>query len=175
MSDNTAPQYTYQQTPKLLQDIPHWILWRKEWLEKKGKWSKIPTQVNGYPASVTNPSHYATFEEAVAAANMGVGDGIGFCFNGQEGLVFVDLDGAITPDHQWVPETLQLMQQFPTWGELSMSGKGVHLICQASLEKTRVHNPSGLELYASGRFVAMTGWSLPGWPAEISWLPTWTH
>lgn len=166
--DNTVVPYTYQHIPKVMQDIAHWILWRKEWLEEKQKWSKKPTQINGYGASVTNPAHYSTFDAAVTAYNLGMGDGIGFCFTGQEGLVFMDFDGAITPEGQWNPLHLQIMQQTATWGELSMSGKGTHLICQGSLDRTRVHNPSGLELYASGRFVAMTGWQLEGWPTEVT-------
>ena len=166
--DNTVVPYTYQHIPKVMQDIAHWILWRKEWLEEKQKWSKKPTQLNGYGASVTNPAHYATFADAVAAYQLGMGDGIGFCFTGQENLVFMDFDGAITPEGQWNPLHLQLMQQAATWGELSMSGKGTHLICQGTLDRTRVHNPSGLELYASGRFVAMTGWQLEGWPADVT-------
>ena len=166
-NDNNVVPYTYQQIPKLMQDIPHWILWRKEWLEEKQKWSKIPIQINGYGASVTNPAHYSSFADANTAYMLGTGDGIGFCFNGQENLVFMDFDGAIS-DGAWNPEHLAIMQQTATWGELSMSGKGTHLICQGTLDRTRTHNPAGLELYASGRFVAMTGWSLDGWPTDIT-------
>lgn len=165
--NNSVAGYTYQHIPAEMQAMPNWILWRKEWLEEKQKWSKVPIQTNGYGASTVNPAHYSSFTDALAALNTGVGDGLGFCFTGKEGLVFVDLDHAIK-DGAWDPFLLQVMQAFPTWGEYSMSGTGVHLICKGSLARTEVHNPSGLELYASGRFVAMTGWQLPGWPEQIT-------
>ena len=46
-----------------------------------------------------------------------------------------------------------------------MSGKGVHLICEGSVDKAHTHHAAGLEVYAAGRFVAMTGWQLdPRYP-----------
>ena len=78
--NSTLPAYNYQAIPARLRDIPHWILWRKEWLEDKQKWSKVPIQTNGYGASTVNPAHYATFDNALLAYNLGTGDGLGFCF-----------------------------------------------------------------------------------------------
>lgn len=163
---NNQP-YTYDKVPDALRSIPAWVLWRKVWKEEKRKWDKVPTQINGYPASVTNRAHYATFEEARFAHQLGVGDGIGFCFTGDQDLVFVDLDNAIA-DGQWNTQHYPILQAFPTWCELSQSGKGVHLIARGRLDRARVHHPLGVELYSAGRFVAMTGWTLDGWPSEIT-------
>lgn len=165
--NNKASGFTYQHIPDAMKQIPHWILFRLVWRPEKNKWDKVPTQASGQPASVTNPAHYSTFEDAQSAYMLGTGDGIGFCFTGRENLVFVDIDGAVR-DGAWAPEHLHVMQQFATWGEMSQSGKGVHLICEGTLDRARVHHPAGLELYNSGRFVAMTGWQLSGWPAQVS-------
>ena len=159
--------YTYEKIPEDLRARPHWVLWRKVWRDEKQKFDKIPTQVNGYPASITNPQHFSSFEAALFAYQLGVADGIGYCFTESDDLVFVDIDGAVNCVG-WTEEHLPILQSFSTWGELSQSGKGVHFIAKGHLDKSRAYHPAGLELYGSGRFVAMTGWQLDSWPAQIT-------
>lgn len=168
--ESTAPQYTYQHIPQEMRQYPQWILFKRVWKPEKGKWDKVPTQVTGQPASITNRTHFASYEQAVFAHQMGVGDGIGFCFTLDDPFVFLDLDQSIV-DNQWRPEHLHIMQMFPTWGELSQSGKGVHLISQGTLDRARILHQEGIELYSSGRFVAMTGWHLQGWPEQVLPVP----
>jgi hypothetical protein len=158
--------YTYDKVPEALRRIPQWVGWKAVWLPEKQKYSKIPLQLNGYGASISNPAHFSTYDQAAMAHMLGQIDGIGFCFTGNDGLIFLDLDGAIV-DGQWKHEHLNIMQQFPTWGEVSQSGKGVHLIAFGTLDRTRVDNKQGIELYAGNRFCAMTGWQLQGWPDQV--------
>lgn len=165
--NGTPRRYTYETIPEELRAVHAWVLWRKVWREDKQKFDKVPTQINGYPASITNRAHFSAFAHALAAYQLGVGDGLGFCFTGDDDFVFVDLDGAVA-NGAWNPQHLPILQAFPTWAELSQSGKGLHLICRGRLERARVHHPAGIELYSSGRFVALTGWRLDGWAEQIT-------
>ena len=153
--------FTYENIPAQLQSLSNWILWKRVWREEKQKWDKVPLQLDGRPASVTNRAHYAAFDTALLAYGLGAGDGLGFCFTSDTGLVFIDLDGD-KPDHR------NIIAAFPTWGEVSQSGAGAHLICQGALDRARVHHVAGVEVYSAGRFCAMTGWSLPGHPDAIA-------
>lgn len=167
MSNNRP--FTYQTIPDELRQLHQWVLWRKVWRDDKGKFDKIPTQVNGYPASITNRNHFSPFDVALFAYENGIADGLGFCFLPENNLIFVDLDGAVNCVG-WDKDKLPILQAFPTWGELSQSEKGVHLIAKGKLDRAHVYHPGGLELYSSGRFCAMTGWQLEGWPTHIAEL-----
>ena len=159
--------YTYEKIPVEMQSVPQWVLWRKVWREAKQKFDKIPIQVNGFGASITNPQHFSTYQNALFAHQMGVGDGIGFCFTPADDFVFVDLDGAMNCKG-WHEDKLPILQKFATWGELSQSKKGVHFICKGKLDRAAVYNPAGLELYSANRFCAMTGWQLEDWTTDIT-------
>src|SRR5574343_507653 len=132
MSNNRP--FTYQTIPDELRRLHQWVLWRKVCRDDKGKYDKIPTQVNGYPASITNRNHFSPFDVALFAYENGIADGLGFCFLPENNLIFV------------------------------------HLIAKGKLDRAHVYHPGGLELYSSGRFCAMTGWQLEGWPTHIAEL-----
>src|SRR5262249_25607472 len=68
---------------------PHWVIWKKELV--KGEWTKVPYQALNpmRKASTTDPSTWATFDQAMAALRFG--DGIGFVLTDTEFAAF-DID-----------------------------------------------------------------------------------
>jgi hypothetical protein len=129
-----------------------WCVWRYE-QETEGKPTKVPYHVSGLRhASVTDPSTWATFDEAVTAAPNFAG--IGFILTANDPYCFIDLDDT-------KGEVLALERQkkihatFASYTELSPSGKGVHIICKGSVPSGRKR--AFVEIYSAGRYMTMTG------------------
>lgn len=108
-------------------------------------------QVDGRPASSTNPATWTTYA-AVAKHPHGVmlGDGLG-CW---------DLDGVLDGDGLG-PEAAVLLSEIGAnalWIERSMSGTGLHVFVLAPESPAKVGR---MTLYTRGRFIAVTGdrWS----------------
>lgn len=159
--DPSTPPYDYQQLPAALTAWPQWVLWRRVWLPEKSKFTKQPLRADGRLASVNRPGDWSDFTTALFAWQMGTGDGLGFVFTKSDPFVFIDLDHAIEAG-QWRELPAGVLQACPTWGELSQSGDGVHLIGEAVIPHAGIDHQQGVEVYDWGRYVALTGWPL--WP-----------
>ena len=162
----------YHNVPKELTSYNAWIVWRLEWkqddLEHKEKPTKIPYQVNGYQASIINPSHWTTFQEVAKvkfAANkqqvfknsdsvLETGySGIGFCLSKFDPFSGIDLD--YTDNQEEFATQLKIYNNFNSYSEISPSGKGLRIFCYGSLLKGR--RRSNVEIYSDGRFLSVTG------------------
>ena len=145
----------FNNIPVELKLIPNWICWR---LEERGtaKPTKPPYQTNGFSASVTNPAHWSTFEQAVAAFNNPTNNftGIGFVFQKKLGYVAVDMDDTHGDEIAFAGQ-LNLYMKLNSYSELSPSGKGVHIIVKADIPIGRRRD--GIEIYDDGRYFTMTG------------------
>jgi len=136
-----------------------------------GRSTKVPySPITGNKASSTDPTHWGTFEQAIAIYNNGHNvygfSGIGFMLNDGDPFNFVDLDDpwALNPDgtpKNADPAGIQRAQQdiftrfAGTYMELSQSGKGLHII---SLGITpRGKRVGSIEMYSHARFMVMTG------------------
>lgn len=157
--------HTFHRIPAEMRFYRQWIVWRFEEPEGR-KPTKVPySPIFGGRASVTDPNTWATFEEAVTACAEGGWSGIGFVLTKNDPYLFVDLDDVWTPDANGVfpygdPQTAfdrqtKVKTEFATYAELSPSGKGLHLIGKATLERGR--RRGGIEIYSSERFMTMTG------------------
>ena len=154
----------YANLPAELRLLPNWIVWRLEYpngLDKKP--TKRPYQVNGQPASVTDPSHWVTFE--VAFNHLNLNDkytGLGFVFTNTD-YSGIDLDDAKTfhtgepnPHYQAdLARQVKIAQEFDSYSEVSPSGTGLHIIVKGKVPNGKRTN--FIELYPSGRFFTMTG------------------
>jgi len=74
--------------------------------------------------------------------------------------VGVDLDDVITDDGM-DPHTQAILDRFPTYTELSPSGKGIHIILKSTIFPVSCNRKKGIEVYWQGRFFAMTGHPVP--------------
>ena len=148
----------YGSIPKVLRDIPRWLLYKIE-IKDNGKPTKVPYKVDGRgKASSSFPQTWTNFDAAVQAVEQGKADGIGFVFDGSDGITGIDLD------HHYVdgkPDDLaaDILSMTQGYVEVSPSGDGLHIITRTPYKKnlnTSKTHP-GVEMYAVGRFFTFTG------------------
>ena len=155
----------------MFDNIPHemrqycqWVVWRYE-ETLNGKQTKVPYNPNsGYPASVTNPGSWGTYDQAIATCYQQNFNGIGFVLTENDPYAFIDLDepkglnnqplsqeehDKILNRQKWIAE------EFNSYAELSPSGNGLHIIVRGTLPSGRKR--SCIEVYSSARFMTMTG------------------
>lgn len=131
---------------------------------RPGKMDKRPVSVRtGYTCDHTDPTSWVSFDEAAAFVATGKADGVAFEFTDSDPFWFLDLDGVLQGG-QWSLPAQNLMND--TAGaaiEVSQSGAGLHIFGSGPLPEHGCKNVAmGLELYHTGRFVALTGISASG-------------
>lgn len=170
----TAPPLPIVPLPdqaKLPPELGHatsWIIWRAEWKKQKDgnlKLNKVPVAWNGRGHDMTDHAIWSTLGEAIGAATRlrnqhGHIYGVGIVFHDDSNFVIVDLDKVIDPQTQQShPTAKSIWQRYPTWGELSVSGTGLHLLYLGKFDgKTkRPYRDLTVEVFGSTGFVAITG------------------
>lgn len=162
--------------PLSLKSIPRWVVWRLEQsIKKDGKevWKKVPHQVNGRLAQVTNPKHWSTYEEAFDAYLIEGYEGIGIAFDGSDGIQGIDLDDCIV-DGTVNDLAQELLDRVDGYAETSPSGTGIKLFTKSNLA---INGKKGdVEVYKEGRYFTVTGHQLnghddlPGSIQDIGWF-----
>lgn len=143
-----------------LRDRRQWVVWR---FQRRGeKQTKIPLRADGGGrAKSTDPSTWATYDEAVAAVSKLSADGLGYAFSEEDDYVGVDLDEALSDVDRGA-----ILSLLSSYSETSVSGRGAHVIVRGKLPGPgRRRGP--VEVYASGRYFAMTGKHITGTPTTI--------
>jgi hypothetical protein len=142
-----------------------WVLWRYQTRKEDptAKPTKVPIQATGYPASVTNPNHWSSFDHVynVWRRQIVQCDGIGYVFNEDDPFTGVDLDALWQSDAdegaQWA---LRILERFgDTYSEVSPSDHGVKIWCRAKAPRCG-RWPIGtgaIEIYDRVRFFTVTG------------------
>ncbi|RCW79977.1 AAA family ATPase [Paracoccus lutimaris] len=134
--------------PQELRSWPQWVCHDAD---------KRPTNAHtGQPASVTDPTTWANFDEACRAQAAGKGVGIGFVLTERDPFTCIDLDGCIGPGDVLSPPAQEIGQGFDSWTERSRSGRGLHIWIKGKVPGGGRRIP-GVEAYSEGRFIAMTG------------------
>jgi hypothetical protein len=137
-----------------------WICWSYVPKPGKPKPAKVPTDPRTRRAiDPHQPSAWMTADEASAAAMLSGGKlGVGFVFTTQDPFFFLDIDGCVTPDHQWSPLALELLGLLPrAAAECSVSGTGLHVFgrCPPGFQNFGSRSPQGVELYTHLHFAAI--------------------
>lgn len=145
----------FMNVPAEMRLYKQWCVWRYE--ETDGdKPTKVPySPTTNRLASVTDPSTWATFDEAVGAAT--ANDwyaGIGFILSEADPFSFIDLDDT-KGDAAALDRQLKIYSEFVSYAELSPSGKGLHIIVRGSVPNGR--RRSFVEIYCKERYMTMTG------------------
>ena len=147
--------------PAELKAEARWVCWRRE--VRGGKSTKLPVcAATGRMAKSTDPSTWATFEDASRAVARWRCDGVGFMFGSDRAYTGLDLDhvlkdGVLDAEYHWVVEGAG------TYTEVSPSGNGLHLIFRGSkpagAERSRKGQPGGrvVEMYDHDRYFTVTG------------------
>ena len=158
----------FDQIPIELKQTPRWVLWRLVEVGEEGnkRWSKLPTQNNGQPASSTNPStwtDFVTVQHAYQTSNNKY-DGVGFVFTDDDDVIGVDLDDCYDADMGvFTNAALQhIADQIDGYMEVSPSGTGVKIFTRANLPASHVDHAIGLEIYPKSRYFTVTGHYIKG-------------
>lgn len=136
-----------------------WLGW--EYREVGGKKTKVPLQLNGKPASTTDPKTWSSY----AAAKAKFKDKIGLVFEGR--VIGIDLDHVIVDGQIIDPASQVLVDSWDSYIEYSPSGTGLHLLAfqteqfEIKKKKHKVADTDKLvgvayECYNSGRFFTFT-------------------
>lgn len=159
--------------PRELKQRRQWVLWRQE--ERAGKRTKVPYSASGHRASSTHPATWTTYRRAVSAASNGAGySGVGYVLTADDPYVGIDLDNCIGADGTVEPWAAELLDGLAgTYCEISPSGRGVKAWVRGSLPADAPHRVTldgggGMEVYASGRYFAVTGRPYSDAPAVIA-------
>ncbi|WP_286159040.1 AAA family ATPase [Methylobacterium sp. Leaf456] len=155
-----------------LQGHPHWVAWEYVWKPERGKWDKPPVNpATGYAAQSNNPATWAPYSRAAEfAAKRGMA-GVGFVLDGQGEHSGIDLDGCRDPDTGRLQAWAQVAVDFgETYAEVSPSGRGLRFFVKGKIDGRKI-DAAQVELYASGRYLTVTGQHLPGTPIEIREAP----
>lgn len=165
-----APTPQFASVPPVLVALVQWVLWRYDWNHKRGEWAKVPYNARTrQKADSTDPATWSDFDTARTSFERGGFAGVGFVFAADGNLTGVDLDGCIDPETGEVLEWAQpWLDAFDTYQEISPSGTGVKLFCQATKPdgagcKKALPFPSvggkdaAVEAYDRVRFFAVTG------------------
>jgi primase-polymerase (primpol)-like protein len=117
----------------------------------------------GYPADVTDPEHWSSFEFVLKVlGRRGFGDGIGFVFSIDDPYTGIDLDDVWQSDADegatWATGILDRFSD--TYSEISPSGRGVKIWCQAKAPRCGqwpIGGAGAIEVYDRRRFFTVTG------------------
>lgn len=94
-------------------------------------------------------------------------DGVGFGFLPGDGLVGIDVDGAIdSATGEVSPMCMNVIEACASYTERSPSGRGVHVIAAGETESFK-DNAIGLEVFCGSQFFTCTGDVWGGAPAEV--------
>jgi putative DNA primase/helicase len=158
--------------PAVLREWSQWVCWK--YISRDGKETKCPVRASdGGPASSTDPSTWATFEDAVSAWQANGYAGIGLVFAASDPFCGIDLDDCIDDAGVVVPAAREVIESFGSYCEVSPSGRGVKIFIvgrkpewAASRSKV-IRGFKETEVYDHGRFFTVTGQRVPEAPAEV--------
>lgn len=90
--------------------------------------------------------------------------GVGYIVQADDPFFFLDMDGCVGPDGNWLPLVHEMFGRLPGAAfEISSSGKGCHFFGRtAAFDHAKKNVPLGLELYTGDRLAALTGVSACG-------------
>lgn len=155
--------------------LPAELTDRDRWIRRSA--TKIPLTVAGMAASSTDPRTWSTHKDATAST---AGVGLGFVLSDVDDVVCIDLDHCLNPLTGrlalWAAAILR--DAGATYVEVSPSGDGLHIWGRADVRQgRRIRRPDGtaVEIYGTGRYIAMTGrrhGSCPSILADLSALIT---
>jgi hypothetical protein len=142
--------------------LSHWVGWQFEAQEGREKPAKVPLNPRtGGKAKANKPETWGTFEEAMRFYKNSGCAGLGFFFSKKDPYVGVDLDGCRNPETGEVdPRALEIIQRCNSYTEVSVSGKGLHIVVKGELPGGG-KNQGGIEMYDNVHYFAMTGCLLP--------------
>lgn len=119
----------YDNIPDELAELAQWCVYKKEWVEERQKFTKIPYNPNtGMKAKSNDPTTWSEFDIAVEVSKKY--DGIGFFFH--NGYYGVDLDNCESEilryqSGDWEDNMVaEFIETLTSYSEISPSGRCPH-------------------------------------------------
>ncbi|MGP3750905.1 bifunctional DNA primase/polymerase [Streptomyces sp. IBSNAI001] len=155
--------------------LPIELTTRDRWIRRSS--TKVPLTVAGMAASSTDPRTWSSYKDASASS---AGVGLGFVLSDVDDVVCIDLDHCLNPlTGRLAPWAAAIVRDADTtYVEVSPSGDGLHIWGRADVRQgRRIRRPDGtaVEIYGTGRYIAMTGrrhGSCPSILADLSAVVT---
>lgn len=175
MSNDQMPVVSppvWDNIPPDLANRQQWVLWKFEHKEGAAKPAKVPYYVMGGrraggQGEDRDRQRLATLAVVRRAYERGGWSGIGFGFLPDDGLIGIDIDGAIDLATGEVSERCaSIIKAVGSFTEYSVSGKGVHIIVHGKTD-TNKFNDIGLEVFCGSQFFIFTGKHYPNTPVEV--------
>lgn len=137
--------------------IPLELTSRDRWVRRAS--DKRPLTTTGRAASSTDPRTWSTYKNATESV---AGVGLGFVLSDVDDVVCIDLDHCLNPlTGRVAPWAAVILRDAgATYVEVSPSGDGLHIWGRADVRQgRRIRRPDGtaVEIYGTGRYIAMTG------------------
>jgi primase-polymerase (primpol)-like protein len=152
--------------PTDLRVEPRWVVWRTN-----SDGQKVPYGVHtSRPANVTDPSVWASYDEARAARQQY--SGLGYVLG--DGRSGVDLDDCCDANGDLNPAAQLIIGELDSYTEISPSGHGVKIFVRSKPfspgdpDVLETHTRPGLEFYPAGRYFAVTGAHLTTTPHQVN-------
>jgi hypothetical protein len=152
--------------PITLAERDQWVAWRFE--SRDDRWTKVPVNArSGRRASATDPSTWSTLGKALAYADEHDLPGIGYVFSPDDPFTGIDIDGCRDAHTgELTAEAAEIVARLGSYTEASVSGRGVHVIIEATLPPGR-RRQGPVEMYSEARFFTVSGNRVPGTPATV--------
>nr|WP_248493463.1 bifunctional DNA primase/polymerase [Streptomyces sp. PLM4] len=137
--------------------VPNELKTRDRWVRRAA--NKTPLTTAGMAASSTDPRTWSTHKDATASS---AGVGLGFVLSDVDDVVCIDLDHCLNPlTGRLAPWAAAIVRDAgATYVEVSPSGDGLHIWGRADVRQgRRIRRLDGtaVEIYGTGRYIAMTG------------------
>ena len=141
----------------MITKLKQWAVSRIEYDDqgKIRKGSKRPLQIDGRPASTTNPSTWTSYQNARSAVQIGIGTHKGFVFTPLDDLCVWDLD--YSPDdkkRKFVNKLVNIAWKKGHYVEKSLSGNGWHIVYIGKQMANR--RRANVEFYSKDRYMILT-------------------
>ena len=155
------PDRIRRNVPSDLLQLRQWVGWK--YVRRDGRETKLPIDPKtGGPASSTDPTTWASFDDAVAACRRYAAmAGVGFVFTADDEFCGIDLDDCIDPATGGMkPWGLRMLRTLNSYSEISPSGKGVKVFVRGRKPGPHCKKPfedGAIEIYDSVRFFTITG------------------
>jgi hypothetical protein len=161
----TLEHAQFAHVPPALKTRKQWLVWKFKQVEGEKKPRKIPYYANGtvrkgVQGDDRDRAALVVFDDALRAAQKQKAEGVGFAFLPGDGLVGIDLDGAIDVETGEIQERAQaIVEACASYTELSPSRKGLHILCTVdSAFQSFKSNQIGVEVYCGAQYFTVTGW-----------------
>lgn len=143
-----------------LDELAVWVGWKAERKEGRKGLMKVPYDVESNTRVSCNVKNgWYELKAVEAAREHGRYDGIGMMLI--EGLVLIDIDDCVNEAREIDPRAQELIDLGSSYSEISVSGKGIHIVGEGYLSPgsgCRInYKEMPIEVYGEKRFSTMSG------------------